>query len=390
MLPIWKDIIPALIALLFLNWIIGKFYTKTFTANSTPFYFFLSVSVFVLYLLGLLYTQNMGNGLKNMETKLSLLIFPLIYFFSKPFSKEQKNTVTNVFVYGCITAMLICFTQATYHYMIPDPNEFNYGKDFFFKHRLSPWIHTSYIAMYVVMALFGLSQIRNDRLTGNKKSIAIMLLIVFVLMLVSKAGIIGLILFGIYSGWKMIVKEKQIKKPIIMTVTALCFSLLYYVSVPEFRLKINSVFESFKETPDVKNTSESTVTRMAIWNISGKIIKENALTGVGTGDATDVLFDSHKKEGLQIAMENKLNAHNQFIQTFLALGISGFLLLVISIALPLIYAIRKRDFLFVTFLILILINFSVEAMLETQAGVIFYAFFNSILFFSGKKELATT
>jgi hypothetical protein len=47
---------------------------------------------------------------------------------------------------------------------------------------------------------------------------------------------------------------------------------------------------------------------------------------------------------------------------------------------PAISAIRSEYYLYFVFILLFSVNNLVESMLETQAGVVFYAFFNAFLF----------
>lgn len=126
-------------------------------------------------------------------------------------------------------------------------------------------------------------------------------------------------------------------------------------------------------------TTESSKVRLLIWQTSAEIIKDNFLFGVGTGDVKDVLMSKYKEKGLTGAYKENLNAHNQFLQTFIALGLPGILLLLASFVFPFILAIKTRNYIYLAFLIIVFINFLTESMLETIAGVMFYAFFNSLL-----------
>jgi O-antigen ligase len=76
-----------------------------------------------------------------------------------------------------------------------------------------------------------------------------------------------------------------------------------------------------------------------------------------------------------------LNAHNQYLQTYIALGIPGILLLMILLAFPGWIAFRRIHFVYFCFLAVFAFNILVESMLEVQAGVIYYAFFNALFFF---------
>jgi len=80
----------------------------------------------------------------------------------------------------------------------------------------------------------------------------------------------------------------------------------------------------------------------------------------------------------------RLNAHNQYLQTYIALGIPGALLLILMLVLPGWLAVRRIHFIYFSFLAVFAFNILVESMLEVQAGVIYYAFFNSLFFFGWK------
>ncbi len=89
----------------------------------------------------------------------------------------------------------------------------------------------------------------------------------------------------------------------------------------------------------------------------------------------------YEKLGMKGALEHKLNAHNEFYQVFISLGLIGFIFLILSLILPLFFAIKTNNGIYILFLVIVILNFLPESMLETQAGVMFYAFFNSLLCF---------
>jgi O-antigen ligase len=103
---------------------------------------------------------------------------------------------------------------------------------------------------------------------------------------------------------------------------------------------------------------------------------------VGTGDVKDALYVKYAEKGMDAALDKKLNVHCQYLQTFVALGIAGFAILVLMLILPGILAVKRKDKLYLLFLCIFALNILVESMFETQAGVVFYAFFNAFLFIS--------
>jgi O-antigen ligase len=118
------------------------------------------------------------------------------------------------------------------------------------------------------------------------------------------------------------------------------------------------------------------------------VIRDNWLLGVGTGDVKSILEESYRKNGMEGAFSHKLNTHNQYLQTFAAIGIFGFLTLLGMIMIPLFFGGNRTDAIMVVFVTLFAFNILVESMFETHAGIFFFGFFYTIIPFLGKKEEA--
>jgi O-antigen ligase len=127
------------------------------------------------------------------------------------------------------------------------------------------------------------------------------------------------------------------------------------------------------------NTPESSAVRLMAWKASAAVISRNPVFGTGTGDVKDELMKEYLAGGYDLLYKQKVNAHNQFLQTTATLGIPGLLLLCGIILAMAIKSIRNRDLLLMCFLIIVIVNAMVESFIEVQAGVIFFAFFYGIL-----------
>jgi len=395
LLPIYPDIIPAVIVLLIINWAAGGNFTLLFQKNSSLFLFLLSISLYLLYATGLIYSKNLDYGLKDLETKLSLLVFPLLFYSSEKMNKQNIQFIFRAFLYGCLTAAIICIGYAFYQYaktqylISQGIKEWDYGINFFLKNRLSLWMHPGYRSMYFVMALAANYMLREKEKhqSGWEKYFIPFTLSISILLFNSKAGIISLLLLGIYIGWQLIFKERRKKLAIAGTAVSLLLFFSLYFASPEFGLRIKSLFTAFAENTDTKKSEESTATRIALWNATKAVISKNLLIGTGTGDVKDALMNEYRKEGMTFALQENLNSHNQFLQTFATLGCVGFFFLCASLLIPLLVEIKKRKYLFIAFVLIIIINLLTESMFETQSGVVFYAFFNSLLLFSEEEEI---
>jgi len=84
--------------------------------------------------------------------------------------------------------------------------------------------------------------------------------------------------------------------------------------------------------------------------------------------------------GPDINLKRHYNAHNQYIDTFVALGLPGLLVLLALLLWPFIYAIKKGHYLLLSLVLILLVSLFFESMINRQAGVMFFAFFLPMIF----------
>ena len=111
---------------------------------------------------------------------------------------------------------------------------------------------------------------------------------------------------------------------VIAVSTLICFILINMT--PEFAIKFKSMKSAVVENPNSK-TTESSASRILIWKSSLELIMNKPIIGYGSGDVKDLLIYKYLQNGYFGIAEKKLNAHNQFLQTQLASGIFGLLML---------------------------------------------------------------
>ncbi len=209
--------------------------------------------------------------------------------------------------------------------------------------------------------------------------------IFFIYLLNSKAGILILVLslLGVFGVFVWHGTRKWIGALVMVSVLALFFFVAMFNA--RTNAKITEIVVALKKNSATYiNTAESSTSRLMAWKVSHEIIQEHPL-GVGIGDVKPHLLEKYKAHGLTIMYELKLNSHNQYLQTTIAIGIVGGVFLVVLLAGSLVKAYRNRSILAVSFMLLFILHLLVESMLERQAGVLFFAFFTGVfLFFSPK------
>jgi O-antigen ligase len=370
---------PLFIVLMFLNWLIEGDFKNKFSKITSNKFALLFIAFYSLHLIGLLFTQNLNAGIFDIQVKLSLLFFPLM-IVSRPFDKEKTKKIFYSLIFGIIISSFILLFIASYTY-------FTKSLIRFFYQEFSLLLHPSYISMYInVCIAWLLLNIYNGKYKENRFSKTIVLVLITFLSFInilmsSKMGLLTMVIIFVSFLIYYVVKKRKYLSGLfgITTIVILSFSALKFF--PEMAGRVNRSIDAITHPTTNETESESTVVRFLIWHAANNVIAENFLFGVGTGDAKDVLLVQYKKLGMNGALEHKLNAHNEFLQVFISLGLFGFIFLILSLILPLFYAIKMNNGMYLLFLVIVILNFFPESMLETQAGVMFYAFFNSVLCF---------
>ena len=431
----WKYLpFSAGIIFLVLIWIIdGKLFQKLKIAIRNRFTILFS-GLYLLYLISLLYSENKEYAYTDLLLKLPLFLIPIIFSSSKKLNKLQFILVLKIFAISTFIAAFTTFFIGYFNYI-------NTGLiKYFFYHNLETFMHTSYTGMYTCFAIcIFMYLIENSK---NKKVKAIYFILVFSLMwflflLSSRMQIIiYAFLLTSYIIW-VFQKKRILLGSLILLIGYSCLAL-GIIKLP----KTNDRFEQTKAYITNKNyTKTNTDARIKIWKAAFDVIKKNILIGTGVGDVKDVLIAQYlflsgeniKKEKIienkideiknnkdwfehikekakenNLALEDQLyldatyvldntqnryfffvkqryNYHCQYLQTFSAIGILGIVCLILSFLIPLYkIGIKSKNYLLLTFFFIVAMSFITESMLERQAGVIFYAFFSSLLVYNSE------
>lgn len=362
------------------NWLINAdFKNKVINLFSNK-YALLFISLYLIYALSLIYTINLGSGRFDLEVKMSLLLLPLFFASSEKLTIKQFNTLLIIFVIACFGASISSIIYGIIIFVnTRSISSFNYENISLFN------MHHSYFSMYIALAIvitiYFLVEYFNKINVFSKILLLVLILffIIFTIILNSKAGILVIchvLGFGMIHYYR---KTKSLKAPAFILLSFIIIFAISLKLMPEIKIKMMNAFKAVENEKKIDNdTYDGSEIRILCWKTSLTIIKENPLLGVGCGDVKNALHDKYKQNKFNRGVERNYNSHNQYLNTYIATGFVGFLLLVLSLITPTIYSKINRNYLYFNFLIIISINFMFESMLETQAGVVFYAFFNSL------------
>jgi O-antigen ligase len=176
------------------------------------------------------------------------------------------------------------------------------------------------------------------------------------------------------------VKLKNYKTIGALSILIVLFGFYIFFSNSLIAIRFRKIPEVFENVKLNNNPStESNISRLLMWNASLEVIKENPILGTGTGDYDDELTKMSKSIGNSGVAEKRYNSHNQFLNTFVQLGIIGLFILCGIFCFSFVSTIKTNNWLaFFTFSIFF-VNFLFESFLETQAGIVLFCVFAVVL-----------
>jgi len=247
--------------------------------------------------------------------------------------------------------------------------------------------------MYIVFSialLFYFEEKQKYFNTRLKKIVFWLLLAFFVLMvflLASRAGILSLF---ILLSWQLtrkifFLKNKNYK---ILTVILIGVMAVFILKNERIKRTVNDIISNKNIEKSINK--DNIPARINLWKSAIKIIPENFWCGTGSEKFQDIFnetYAEYTQTDISKVRLHNLNVHNQFLEEFVKYGIFGLLILFALFLYPIIISIKRKNYLFLSFLLITGFNFLFESMLDTIAGIVFFAFFfNYFIFvFNDKK-----
>lgn len=158
-----------------------------------------------------------------------------------------------------------------------------------------------------------------------------------------------------------------------------------YLDMNGIELRLHKIFWEI-EMYNKYNVADghSVMLRWVYWQSAYHIIKENSFFGVGTGDVQDAFNQQHQKVGI-ISEKYWRRAHNQYLTYFVSFGILGGTFFLIFLFYPIVVLKQYQDYFYLCFISISMLSMLTEDTLETQVGITFFAFFNTLLIFKQRK-----
>jgi len=119
--------------------------------------------------------------------------------------------------------------------------------------------------------------------------------------------------------------------------------------------------------------------RFEALKVGWTVFMKNMINGVGPANITEAMDQEYTLENSDLITINRIKPHNEFLYSLVSMGIIGFSALCFMIFFPVFNGAVFRNYLFFMFIIVCVIAFQAEYLLERQVGITFFCLFYILL-----------
>jgi O-antigen ligase len=346
-------------------------------------------SVFFITVLATIYSLNKPVGLGEWGKQVVILLFPVFFCLNPLNLGKYKSNLLLSFALVCTATIIYLYADvfATIkHYGLPLKNIFSGA---FTNHNFSEPIamHATFFSMQVVVALVYILSVLIKEQSTYKKLVYLFCGLVLtsgLIQLCSKSVFVALmIIINLAVPYFLLQKGKRLKYMAV----SFSLSLLMVAGVLSSGTFRERFVNELKLDITKASKDETNDGRLTRWKVVTQLIAQKPIAGYGSGTEIGLLqyeFFSHK---LYNSYLNRLNSHNQYLSLLLKSGIIGLLIYLATLAFGFNIALKKKDLLLFTFMILVTIVCLSENLLDVDKGICFYAFFFSFFIFSDERSV---
>jgi O-antigen ligase len=344
----------------------------------------------------LVYSNNLMVGLAKISDILPLLIVPFS-FAMLPNLKDNKIKyfIRIVYIYGVLLILTFLFFNAVYKNAISGSSVFQFVYSFVLNKfdseypisKIEFWYFTYegltsiidlqpiYLSLFINLAFIFLINLKENKIVRNIIFYSLSLIfLVFNILVSSRSGL--LVFFVIGGVYFLIYKPTSVRifiKNAIILLTFIFFSLIILFANPITKDRILSVVSSDYISTS-SNFSNQNI-RFEIWNNALSLIKISPILGHGIGDYEDLLLKTYRNDDFKQGWENKYNAHNQYLETTLQIGLVGLIVFLLIFVKGFFYSYKIKDFEYALLLLTFMISFFTESMFNRQWGIVSFTLF---------------
>lgn len=330
----------------------------------------LIVAYWLLLLVSMLWSADVAAGREILWLKAVMLIFPLSFLLT------DVRWLTALLLRGVGYAYLAAMVGVFLYYCGCAVGKMMAGTSFVsaFGTGFDPR-HHAYTAIYLAVALaFVYCELHSrwSMLHPWHRGVLIAvvpMLVFYVIMVNSRAGMLTLYALEVACTVHFALTRRRWWHAALMAILLAGFTVGVELGLPSHESRVASTVEDI-------TSDEPVDARVQINGSSLDAALQRPLFGYGVGDYRRCLVDQYNADDFSAGVSAEFNAHNQYVETALAVGAVGLLLFMAMLLLPLWAAWRRRSAaLWLVTLLTFIVGFNLlfESMLERQMGLLLIA-----------------
>lgn len=348
-------------------------------------------SAFLVTLVATVYSLYHSRAINELTLRLPVLLFPVVFALNTLDLKKYRSNLLLAFALVCTATIVYLYADALLtikYYHLPIKTIFSAA---FTNHNFSEPIemHATFFSLQLVIGLVYLLTLLFKPLASSLKlfyGVCCFILVCGIIQLSSKSILAVLFLVvNLALPYCMF----QGKKRLIFMLVALALSTLAFVIVLNGKSFNERYITSLKDDFAVARPGESTDPRLSRWHVVAELIKQRPLMGYGSGSEVSLLHDHFFKAKMYSSFLAGLNSHNQYLSFILKSGVWGLLVYLLTLGYGFKMAFKKKDLVFISFMLVVAIVSLSENVLDADKGVMFYSFFFAFFLFSDSSKKAS-
>lgn len=359
---------------------------------------FVQSSLFILILIWTLIIDGSKDAHFYLERSLSLLIFPIGFYFNPiTFTHKQLNIIKISFagssIFFILISSIIAFLTLTQKIGNPDwyptindlLNAHNFHHHFRSSFETFSDFHPTYASMYLGLSfIFILNLLVNhfSEISLKRKIsgiFSLFLILILIAILASRTPFIATILVSILL---LFIKLKRKIYAVYAILAALAMAIILFLTVPSFSARFSEISLTNTALPSGEGTGDSFNVRTGILHCTIELISNNWLTGVGPGKTQKLLNECYMEIAPEIYKNEHYNTHNQFLSYWAGMGILGILALIFILFSTSYVGLKNHNILPLIVCLFFSLCFMTENILVRQQGVVVVVFFLNLFYFT--------
>lgn len=345
------------------------------------------IGFWIFTLLSVFWSDNKTEAQTEIFAKSPFLLVPIALILAHHHIKSQRKIYTFLIWISAVVISILCYISVFYRiatYSGAEPLDYSWVLTYESLAKASG-MQPIYLSMFLIIGMiawYDWAQ-QTERLTLFHFSLPVFLFVVIAMLSSRTEFAVCLVILG-FTGWRYFTKYPGLRKRLVwIGAGTLVVAVAIIFSNPVNRSRFLAINDLGKQS----ETWGSTSLRLEKWKNTLECVSENWLYGTGAGDYEAELLKTYTKNGFELGVKERFNSHNQYLQTWLTLGLIGLGLLTLFFFKAFQCASKYGDFAFLLLLICFTLSMLTESLLERQPGLFVIVVFTNVFYaFSHRKK----